>query len=129
MTEMIDFDVLSPPEVQFEHKGKGYVLREPDEGAVVLFQTFQLKDAKFQDGKVSASNVERIIESQSLLLGHCVFTEVEAEKEQGKPIGQMKVKEFPARIVKELFRRAKEMAGLEVVSGKNSPSATSDSSE
>ena len=107
------YDDLSPQVFEFSYRGAEYVLREPSESAALAFRQAQLKNAKMVDGKVT-TDIERIYDSQSLLVTNCVF--VKAKTKDGTEVEQPAkidvIRGFPARVVKDLFDKAREMGGL-----------------
>lgn len=105
-----NYDDLSPQAFEFSWKGREYVLREPSEAAVLLFRQAQLKGGSMVEGKTTVS-IERIYESQSILVASCTFEKLKdgAESQAKAEV----VKSFPARVVKDLFQRAKKMGELD----------------
>lgn len=109
MSDIFNYDDLAPQDFHFQYRGNNYVLKEPSEDAVLAFRQWQLRDAKVVDGKMS-TNIERVYESQSLLVSKSLFKRVEKNGETvDQLVSSADVRAIPARIVKDLFDRAKSM--------------------
>lgn len=99
-------DGIIQGEFAFKLKGVSYVLREPTEDANIRFRAAQFKGAKMVDGRFS-TDLERMTESQSLLVSLCVYDSAD------KLVPQSTVRTWPSRVIKDLFNRAKKMGGLD----------------
>ena len=120
--ESLNFDSLELIEVPVTIGDVKYVLREADEGAAKVYHNARLYGAKLDDGKVSGLP-EDLAGVPSLVLSRCLFR----LNEEGKPFpNPVPLREFvgyrernvthkgwPARIVKPLFKRLKEISELD----------------
>lgn len=84
-----------------------YELREASAAAACLWQNDFLSKAKIgPDGKIQSA--KGIADSEPYLVSLCLF-----EKESGKRVELSTVRSWPSRIVKDLFKKAKDISGLE----------------
>ncbi len=100
------FEELVKRSVKFQVDGKTYTLSEASESANIRFRTSQMRNARLVDGKLSA-DVERMIESQALLVSLCTVGE------DGKTVQPGLVQGWPSRLVKQLFRWVQDNSDLE----------------
>lgn len=103
---MSNFDVVEE-EHPFQFRGKGYVLREPSESAKLKHQRKQFQNARMRDGKLEA-DVGDAVEAPSVLVGESVF-----EAGADKPVGQQVIREWPSKLVRQLYDKAREMMGAD----------------
>ena len=112
MSESMTFDSLSLIEVPVKIIDKNYVLREASEDAACRWRNSQVSGAKMVDGKVSG--LGNLADGEPLLVSLCLFELVPEVKQfpDGKPVPLQTVRSWPARVVKQLFAKAKEISGL-----------------
>lgn len=106
----LHFD-LAVTEIPVELGERKYVLREASEGAACQFRNAITKAAKMADGKVVG--IENIGDVEPLLVSLCLFEVLPdgGTKNIGVPI--QVVRGWPARVVKQLFAKAKEISELD----------------
>lgn len=118
--EELNFDDLTPVEIRVSIFRKKYVLREIDEGDAVRWRNSQLRAARMSEGQVVSMG--DLAESEPLLVSFCLYRANEDHKiilrNDGTPDKSTltplaTIKSWPARIVKPLFERAKEISELE----------------
>jgi len=111
VSEEFNFDSLELIEVPFRHAGVDYVLREATGEAARQYRNAVIACTQFNsDGKpMSIKNVANV---EPLLVHLCSF---QAGK-MGAQVSLDKVKSWPARMVKRLFDKAKEISHLDEVS-------------
>lgn len=116
MSDPFDFDDLAPIEIPVRIAGVAYILREASEAAACKWRNHQLKATRMADGKVTG--MDGMADAEPLLVSLCLC--------QTNPDGTLKldpqrnpanvplalVLSWPARIVKPLFEKAKEISDL-----------------
>ncbi len=116
------FEDITPKEVPVQIAGEHYVLREATEATVTTYRdsaakcmSMDAKDTKTITGSVTGAN--------ALLVSLCLF-------DSGNILVPVEtIRSWPARVVKPLFEKAYEMAGLkddedDDDTAKNSPGDT-----
>lgn len=102
--ESLDLGSLAPREFSVTVGDKEYVLREASEGAAVRYRDAIFQSTKFSKGKLSG--MVGLAEAEPLLVSLCLF-------EGGdKPVPLNVIKCWPARIVKAMFEKAKDISDL-----------------
>lgn len=106
-----DYDAdLAPQEFKFTLNKKKYVLREAPADAGRRWRNANLAGATMKDGRVTVP--DSMADSETILVQGCV-------KEQfGDPIRERdvtlsQIREWPDRVTRNLFERAKKMSGLD----------------
>ena len=106
-----DFDDLSPQDYHFSFKKNRYVLREPSEAAAVAYTKGRMVGVEMvhnQDDEVrTLRSMQAVADVEPLLVSMCLFTE------GGDPVSLATVKQWPSRVVRPLFEKAKEMGQLD----------------
>lgn len=107
-----DFNDLSVREVPFKYNGKDYVMREASEAASVAYRNATLRAAKMEDGKVRG--MDGLADGEPILVAACVFERYQAGNEtRERPVLLAEVNRWPARVVKPLYEKIKEISELE----------------
>lgn len=125
--ESLDFESLELIEVPVTIGSVKYVLREADEGAAREFRNARLKGATLKDGD-AATLPDDPGGLQSLLLSGCIFRCNEEGEPFSSPVSRREItgymtpngtryKGWPARIVKPLYEKAKEISELDETEG------------
>lgn len=112
MSEMLDLSDLTPLEFEFvwpPHTENKYVLVEASESVARGFRSKQLRNAKLVDGKLQA-DMDGMYESQALLVSGCLFRVTDKGRQA---VGLNVVNGLPAKLIKRLFEKVKEMSSLE----------------
>lgn len=114
----IEFDSLAPIEVPATIAGKQYLLREASEDAACKYRNAAMRAARFNDrGKVSS--IEGVADVEPLLVSLCLFELTGDGKchlghtvpgERPVPIDELR--RWPAKRVKTLFERIKDISDL-----------------
>lgn len=103
----MDLD-LTPKEETYRIGGRDYTLVEPSEDAACRWRNLATSKAKMQDGKVVG--MDGIADVQPYLVSLCLFEETD----KGRVAVPLSViRGWPARVVKVLFERAKELGDLD----------------
>lgn len=121
--EGMNFDSLELIEVPVTIGDVKYVLREADEGAAKAYHNARLHGAKVEDGKVAGLPID-LAGVPSLVLSRCIFRLNEDGKPFPDPVSLQEIvgykerngvvhKGWPARIVKPLFKKLKEISELD----------------
>lgn len=112
MVEELNFDSLALIEVPVSIAGKKYVLREASEATAAAYRNASIAGAKVEDGKLTEmpSNLAGV---QSLLVARCLFPLDDEDKARPTSVSQVTVNNWPARIVKPLFEKTKEISELD----------------
>lgn len=100
-----DFNDLGLREISVPIDGAVYTLREASEDAAAKYQNKLSQCTKLTDGKVSGITGP-LADSQSLLVSMCLFDD------KNRPVPQSKVRQWPSRVVKQLFEKAAEISEL-----------------
>lgn len=108
MADVFGFDSLEPIEVPFKFRGKSYVLREASEDVACRYRNAILRVSKVEDGKFTAG--DGFADTSAILVSGCLF-EVTDGGEKSVPLPT--VRAWPARVVKPLFQKAKEISDLD----------------
>lgn len=114
MTNSFDFGDLTLIEIPVTVAGKKYVLREADEETAAIYNNERIKGVKVDDAKV-VGLPDDIGGMQSLLVSRCLFPLNGEDQPFPNPITRKEVMGWPARIVKPLFLKAKEISELDDV--------------
>lgn len=105
MSESFDFDSVVTAHIPVRIDGKDYLLKEATGEASVKFRNACMKVMAFQDGKLS--RVGDLANAEILLVALCM---TDAE---GKPVSEATVKGWPAKVVKKLFLKVKEISEMD----------------
>jgi hypothetical protein len=127
-SQQFDLGDLTPIELNFSFSSKQYVLREASEEAAVQYDNACMDARVYVDGKLE--RLENLADVEPLLVSLCVFEK--RFKEDGTtvdgfyPVSDSTVRSWPARLVKQLYEKAKLISGMEKEKelGKNSPTST-----
>lgn len=122
--ESMDFESLELIEVPVKIGDVKYVLHEADEGAAKAYQNARMRGAKLDDGKVSWQLTEDLAGIPSMMLSLCLFRLTEEGKPFSSPVSLREItgyregngivhKGWPARIVKPVFKRLKDISELD----------------
>jgi hypothetical protein len=117
MSEVMDFSSLAPIEIPVKlPNGKDYILREASEADSIVWRDAVLDALKFVDGKMTGAR--RLTDTEVMLVASCLC-ETGSDgslkvTQDGHPVKvpSILVRSLPARIVKALFERAKEISDL-----------------
>jgi len=136
MSEELDFENLAPVEIPVPIGPSRYLLREASEGAVVQWRDSQVAKAKFGE-EGGLQGIGAIAESEPLLVSLCLYELAAAADRTTRPVyrhdevfGYFRckingdpeprhlvplttVRGWPARIIKPLFEKLKEISGLD----------------
>jgi hypothetical protein len=102
----INFDDLSLIEVPVSIEGKKYTLREASGGAAIQYRNAMLASTKLGPGG-TVTSVSGMANIEPLLVSLCLFDE------KGKRVSEATIKNWPSRVLKTLFDRAKEISELD----------------
>lgn len=104
------YDDLTPIEIPVSIGKKSYTLREASAGAACRYRNFMLSCGKLgPDGKpISLGDMQ---DAEPLLVSLCLFESNEDGKEI--PVSLPAVRSWRHRIVSDLYRKAKEISGLD----------------
>lgn len=109
MTDILNFDDLTPIELPFSHLGKDYVLREATGEAACQFRNAQIACTTMgPEGK--PKKFENVADVEPLLVSLCVWELLPDGKEKRVP--EATVRQWSARMQKRLFEKAKEISDL-----------------
>jgi len=112
MTTELNFDDLTPIEIPVRIQGKNYVLREASGDAACRYRNAVLACAQLTpEGK--AVSVRNLADVEPLLVSLCLFDE------KGNPVSVNQVRKWPARVVKALYEKAKEISDLDLEEPQN----------
>lgn len=104
--EITVFDDLAPQEFHFEYLGKRYVLHEASGAIAKKFQNERTNRFRFNDkGKIEG--VRDAADLAPMLVTLCVKTD------QGSAVSQSIVESWPDRLLQKLFKKAKEISGID----------------
>ena len=112
-SEMI-FESLEPVTFPFKIKDAKtnsfiqYYLREATEDAAVKYRNAAMRAARFTDGKLSS--VEGVADVEPLLVSLCLY---QITPKGDVPVQLATIRGWPARIVKPLFEKAKQLSNLD----------------
>jgi len=110
--EMV-FEDLAPIEVPVRMGGKRYVLVEASEDAACKYRNHTTGCARFENGRMVGLSGP-IADVEPLLVSLCLFELYDHQGEtRRRPVTLNQVKGWPARVVRPLFERAKEIGGLQ----------------
>lgn len=104
MENGLDFSNLELIELPVKVGDTNYTLREALEATAVIWRNSNMAAATFRDGGISG--FRGIADSEPLLVSLCLFDE------SGNNVKLSVVKGWPARVVKKLFEKAKEISEL-----------------
>ena len=112
-----DFNLgsLTPIEIPI---GDQYVLREASEDVAKRFRNRTMAGAKVDsDGNITRS-LDGMADLEPLLVAGCLFKKNPKQKDNGGPVFDVPVSDaevgrMPARFVRKLFVRAKEISGID----------------
>ncbi len=104
MSNDLNFSDLSIIELPVQVGENSYTLREANEATAVKWRNATMAAARFRDGSISGFS--GIADSEPLLVSLCLFDK------DNKNVHIDTVKEWPARIVKTMFEKAKEISEL-----------------
>ena len=105
MYEDLDFSSLETIELPVKYGGKTYMLREASAETSIAFRRQQAKDAQRKDDKI-LFDVGNVAESESLLISLCLWDD------KDRQVPWATVKNWPEKVVKKLFGKAKEISEL-----------------
>jgi hypothetical protein len=114
--EVMDFDSLTPNEVQVKKDGKSYILREASSDAVCRWRNAILKTTKYgPEGK--PEHIDGLHDADPLLVALCLVEEVTLPNGAiaRQPVSVATVRSWPYRMQKALYDRAKEISDLNEV--------------
>jgi len=114
------WDDLEPIQLPVRVMGKPYVLVEADEDAAVKYRNASMKAARLDDGKIVG--FDKVGDVEPLLVSLCLYyaghdgkapLDALGDFDRTKLVPLKKVLMWPARIVKPLFDRVKDISQLE----------------
>ena len=97
-------------EQPFEFRGKKYVLREADEGTAAKWDNAKMRGAVMEGGKM-LKMPDDLPGSARVLVAGCCFESLDDGKE--RRLTEQEIANWPARVVRPLFERAKELSDLQ----------------
>ncbi len=104
MSNDLNFSDISLIELPVQVGAMEYTLREASEATAVQWRNATMAAARFRDGNISGFT--GIADSEPLLVSLCLFNG------DGKNVPIDTVKEWPARVVKPLVEKDKEISEL-----------------
>jgi len=104
----VEYD-LKVQEVPVTIGGTKYLLREASEDAACQYRNAAMRGAKMTDGTVTLGGAADV---EPLLVSLCLF-EMDASGAVIRNVPLVTVKNWPARVVKPLFNKVKEMSSLD----------------
>lgn len=108
-TDEIVFDSLDLIEVPVTLAGKKYVLIEADGETAAGMKNRIIRSSKVSDeGKVTLG--DGIADAEAFLVGQCLYRDESGGRTR---IGEATVRSWPARVVKALYERARQISGLD----------------
>lgn len=112
-TQTIDFGSLKVIEVPMILGGDNYVLCEADGNAGCAYRNALLSsaDLTFEGTKGKVGKVHNLASVEPLLVSMCLF-KVGSDGTR-KPVPEKVIRTWPARIVKKLYDKAKEISELD----------------
>jgi hypothetical protein len=116
VSESFDFSSLSPVEIPVVGPdGKQYVLKEANGTAAKRYNDARTGGILFEGGQLK--KIEGAGSLEPLLVSLCLFAvEGEGEKKVLRPMANHQPyieREFPARVIKQLYNKAREISNLE----------------
>jgi hypothetical protein len=127
VSDSLNFDLTSR-EIPVTIGEQSYVLREPTAAGSCKWRNALMKSSHLSDGKVVMS-AEGLADAEAVLVSECLFV-VKQDGTVGNKVHRNVIEGWPARVLKGLFARASELAGLDEgedkkeESAKNEPAAT-----
>lgn len=117
--ELIQIGVIGPDK-------KRYILHEPSEDAVAKYTNARSRGAKFQDGELHCVDGQGDLEY--LLVSYCLFEakpdpegpvrfpdcDMQFTADGSKPINVNVLKNWPSRVVRPLFEKAKDIGEIDL---------------
>lgn len=104
-----NFDDLKPQPFKFKYGGQTYVLHEAPEGVGMAYRNAMVQHIKFgEDGK--PAGMSGGAEQAAKLLSGCIKLVTETGEQAVSP---QTILQWPTRVVKPLFAKAKEISDLE----------------
>lgn len=106
----IVFEDIAPIEVEVKIDGKEYRLREATVDSAAKYRNASIRAARMVDGKVVG--LDGVSEAELALVMGCLFS----ANDKGQyivPVARFLLESWPDRVLRELFKRAKEISGLE----------------
>ena len=111
-TDEIVFDSLDLIEVPVTLAGKKYVLIEADGETAAGMKNRIIRSSKVSDeGKVTLG--DGIADAEAFLVGQCLYRDESGGRLARTRIGEATVRSWPARVVKALYERARQISGLD----------------
>lgn len=104
MLDELRFDDITPIEEKVYVGGVEYALRETSGDAAVKYDNARLNCYEYQDGKLT--KVHDLADLEPLLVSLCLFDG------GGKKVPEAVVRNWPARVQKALYIRAREISGM-----------------
>lgn len=104
----IIFDTLQPVEVSVKLGGEQYWLKEASEAAAVAYRNATAAAVKMEDGEVAGLGAVGDVEP--ILVSYCLWRET---PEGRKPVPVSVIRGWPAKVVKVLFTRIKDISELD----------------
>lgn len=104
----IVFDTLQPVEVSVKLGGEQYWLKEASEAAAVAYRNASAAAVKMEAGEVSG--LGDVGDVEPLLVSYCLWRETPDGR---KPVPVSTVRGWPAKVVKAIFNRVKEISELD----------------
>lgn len=104
----IVFDTLQPVEVSVKLGGEQYWLKEASEAAAVAYRNATAAAVKMVEGEVSGLGAVGDVEP--LLVSYCLWKDTPQGRQ---PVPVSVVRGWPAKVVKALFARVKEISELD----------------
>lgn len=108
-----DFGGLEPRSVPVKYEGKNYVLREASEDAHVKYRNAVLRASKLNE-KGNISSMDGMADSEPILVAACLFEQYTDAKgaQRERPMLVNQILQWPTRVVKPLYEKAKEMSDI-----------------
>ena len=112
MTDSLDFNDLTPIEIPVSVAGKSFILREADgDTATKYSNTLTSSFTLGLDGK--PSKIGNIADIEPLLVSLCLFPVDNNGNVSPQHVKESVVRKWPARILKEIYAKAKEISELD----------------
>lgn len=115
--ELMDLGDLAPVEISCKIGGKPYLLREADAAGAAKYRNYMMACTRMTDGKVTG--VKDLADAEVLLVSLCLFHC--DDKGMWVTVPAATLKSWPARVLKPLFDKAKEISQLDEKAPEDSP--------
>ncbi len=106
MSDSLNFESLEFIEIPVTINGEKYTLKECSGAGACIYQNAMSKCSKFVNGEFAGVEGP-VADTQPLLVSLCLTDS------KGMRVPEVVIKKWPARIVKSLYKKAKEISDLD----------------